>query len=149
MAYVGRPSKYDPKYCEMLIEHMSKGYSFESFGAVIGSNRDTLYEWAKRHSEFSDAKKHANDRCLEFWEKQGIEGLYSYEDGPKLNSSVWIFNMKHRHRWRDRHEEEEKKEGIDLGKLPLRELMALAKQLLPELTAPKAEEMLIDDTEQY
>ena len=28
---VGRPTKYKPEYCEMLIEHMSEGLSFESF----------------------------------------------------------------------------------------------------------------------
>lgn len=103
---MGRPTKYDPSYCEMLITHMEKGYSFESFAAVINVHRETLYAWASTLPEFSDAKKMAFDKNLYFWERMGLTGLMEDKEGLKLNSSVWIFNMKSRHKWRDRHETE-------------------------------------------
>ena len=30
----GHPTKYQPEYCETLIEHLGAGYSFESFAVV-------------------------------------------------------------------------------------------------------------------
>lgn len=114
---VGRPTKYDPKYCEMLIEHMKQGFSFESFAGLIEVSRAVLYDWEKAHSEFLDAKKLGAEQNLLYWERQGQEGLweqteYNEKGRPvakkTLNSTVWIFNMKNRHRWKDRHEVEAK-----------------------------------------
>lgn len=48
--------KYKPEYCEMLIEHMAKGHSFESFGGVVLCGVRTLYDWAERFPEFAEAK---------------------------------------------------------------------------------------------
>lgn len=108
----GRPSKYKPEYGDILIQHMKKGYSFESFGAIVRVNRDTLYEWASKHEEFSDAKKLGQTDSLYFWEQQGIDGLYNITtrdaDGGSntvsLNTSAWIFSMKNRHNWTDKRE---------------------------------------------
>lgn len=115
---IGRPSKYKPEYCQLLIEHMSTGLSFESFAAVIKVNRDTLYAWEKDYPEFSDAKKEAFEQNLLFWEKHGIDGLYNtteYDEKGKptssksINSTVWIFNMKNRHKWGDKQVGEDDK----------------------------------------
>lgn len=122
---VGRPSKYKLEYCEMLIEHMSGGYSFESFAGTIRVNRDSLYEWEKVHPEFSDAKKVGVEASRLFWEAQGIDGLYSTteynEDGKPLksksiNASIWIFNMKNRFRdqWHDKQQIEHSGHIADL-----------------------------------
>lgn len=111
----GRPSKYDPVYCQLLVDHMTQGLSLESFAAVIDVSRETLYEWQRVHPEFSDTVKAAKDKCLIFWERQGIEGLYStteYDEKGKpsssksINASVWIFNMKNRFRdqWHDKQQ---------------------------------------------
>ena len=85
----------------MLIEHMRKGYSFESFGAVIDIADGNLYEWLKVHPEFQEAKKLAFTHSRLFWEKVGIEGLRKDPDGSSLNTTLWIFNMKNRFGWRD------------------------------------------------
>jgi len=99
----GQPTKYKPEYCEQLIEHMSKGLSFECFGPKIGVNRDTLYEWCKVHSEFSDAKKRAVDACLLWWEQISIDWIVN-EKFNSLNSASWIFSMKNRFKWTDKVE---------------------------------------------
>lgn len=108
---LGRPSKYKPEYCQMLVDHMASGLSFESFAAVIDVNRDTLWEWLKVHEDFSDSQKVASDKCRLFWEKLGINEIMNvseYQGGSKsLNSTVWIFNMKNRFGWRDKQEIEQ------------------------------------------
>lgn len=122
---VGRPSKYKLEYCEMLIEHMSKGLSFESFAGLVSVSRESLYEWQKVHPEFSDTVKEAKEKCRLFWEQQGIEGLYStteYDEKGKpsssksINASVWIFNMKNRFRdqWHDKQQIEHSGHIADL-----------------------------------
>ena len=86
---------------------MALGLSFESFGAEVGACRDSLYRWVKEHEEFSDAKKHGAQLNLQFWEKIGMKGMVGVDQGFKgFNASLWIFNMKNRHRWADRQEVE-------------------------------------------
>jgi hypothetical protein len=116
----GRPTTYEDRFCDLLIDHMTKGYSFESFAAITDTCKDTLYEWVKVHLEFSDAKKRATDKSRLFWEKVGIENIVNIETMEKdesgnftavkksLNSAAWIFNMKNRFKddWKDKHETE-------------------------------------------
>lgn len=113
----GRPTIYEERFCEMLIEHMEKGFSYESFAGLIGVSKQTIYDWEKANPQFLDSKKIGVEKSRLFWETQGIEGVYTTEtfeqdeNGSKstkkaLNSSVWIFNMKNRFKdeWRDKQE---------------------------------------------
>lgn len=70
----GRPSKYQPEYCEMLIKHMSQGKSFWSFAAEVDVCFDTLSEWTKTHQEFSEAKKIGMSKLLKFDEELNLMG---------------------------------------------------------------------------
>ena len=38
----GRPTQYEDKFCQMLVEHMSEGFSFESFGAECKAGKTTI-----------------------------------------------------------------------------------------------------------
>lgn len=110
-AKVGRPSDYKPEYCQMLIDHMAQGLSFEAFGGIVDCSKETLYTWSEKHPEFLDAKKIATQKCRVFWEKLGVDHIinWSGKDGGKsLNTGVWVFNMKNRFKdeWRDRQEVE-------------------------------------------
>ena len=98
---VGRPTKYKPEYCDMLIEHMAQGLSFESFGGIIRVHRETLYEWCKVYPEFSDAKGVGKSCSLLWWEQLG-RGLSSGK--LKGNAQAWTFNIKNHHNWTDKNE---------------------------------------------
>ena len=119
----GRPTKYKPEYCGLLIEHMATGLSFEAFAGVIEVCEDTLYEWAKVQPEFSEAKKMAFAKNRIFWEKLGVDHILNTESGfgskmvnkKSLNSTVWIFNMKNRFGWRDRREVENTNREIQVN----------------------------------
>lgn len=129
----GRPTLYDEGYCEQLESHMREGLSFESFGGVVGVCKDTLYEWAKVHSEFSDAKKRGESGSRLYWEKLGRDGLHNetIKDGDgmtvtrSINATIWIFNMKNRFKWRDKTPEEisEESEANSLHDLSNAELI--------------------------
>jgi hypothetical protein len=121
----GAPTLFRGEYCQMLIDHMAKGYSYESFAAVIDVDRSTLYAWESIHEGFSDAKKKAFEKNLLFWEKQGIDGLYSETEYDKntgkpsrsksINSSIWNINMKNRHKWRDKQPDEEPQVNVTVN----------------------------------
>lgn len=100
---VGRPTKYKSEFCEMLKDHMSQGYSYESFAGLIGVCRQTVYSFEK-HSEFLDAKRQGFELSRLFWEKAGIQGMFMGGKDNPFNSTVWVFNMKNRFNWSDRKE---------------------------------------------
>jgi len=79
-AAIGRPSKYTPAACGILMDAMSHGKSKTSVAAILGVHRDTLYEWGTKHPAFSDALRHGEQLCESFWlqicidESLGIPG---------------------------------------------------------------------------
>lgn len=111
----GRPTDYRPEYCALLIDHMSKGLSFESFAGTVRVSRATIYDWLKANAEFLDAKEIGTTQSMKFWEELGVHNIlnesesFGNNQGSKsksLNSSAWIFNMKNRFGWRDKHPDE-------------------------------------------
>lgn len=110
----GRPTKYNKKYCQQLIEFAKTGKSYEAFAGFLGVSKQTIYDWEKRHPEFLDAKRQFRALSQQWWEEQGIEGLWDvteYEDGKpvakkKINQAIWIFNMKNRFGWTDKDQVE-------------------------------------------
>lgn len=110
----GRPTDYEEKYCEMLIEHMEQGLSFESFAGFIGCASSTLYNWEKDNPEFLEAKKVGFDRNRLFYERAGVTMM---QDGQG-SATVWLFNMKNRFpkQWRDKQEVESTNTNINLNK---------------------------------
>lgn len=97
----GRPTKYKPEYCELLIEHMAGGHSFESFAGRpdVRVNIDTLYEWAKVHPQFSEAKSIGYAASFYQWEDVGL----THEHSPpgQWSSVAWVFRGKTRYGLRD------------------------------------------------
>lgn len=102
MAKMGRPPKYKKAFCEQLIDHMSKGLSYESFAATLRVTRDCLYKWEKRHPDFFYAKKVGAELKLLFFEKMGLHGMTGKLKG--FNASTYIFTMKNQCGWSDKVE---------------------------------------------
>lgn len=111
----GRPSKYKPEFCQSLVEHMSKGLSYESFAGEVGVCDDTLREWEKKHLEFSVSKKTGRIKQRAFYEKLGIKAAMGLISG--FNSTAYIWLTKNMLGWRD-------KSDIEVhGKLTLADLV--------------------------
>jgi hypothetical protein len=103
---LGRPTKYKPEYCQAVIDHMSKGFSFEAFAGSILVAVDSLYEWTAVHPTFSEAKKIGNAARLQY-----NEDLLNKLVNGQLNGSTaaQIFRMKNLGsglRWADKIESE-------------------------------------------
>lgn len=67
---MGRPSIYTKEFCPRVIAFMACGFSLAAFAGDIGVSRDTVYEWAESHPDFSDALKKARAARTLYWEKR-------------------------------------------------------------------------------
>lgn len=91
----GRPLKYDRNYHPArLIELCEGGLSFAACAGDFRISRETIYDWAEKFPEFSDAKMVAEGLALLFWERRNIE-LAQTGQG---NATATVFGLKNRSR---------------------------------------------------
>ena len=90
---VGRPSLYDPAYCEQAIELGKIGKSTEAIGAILGVGTATLYRWMDEHPEFREAIGIAKDMELYWWEEQAQAYMVENKESDRLNSGIWARSM--------------------------------------------------------
>ena len=84
---VGRPSKYDPKFCDAVLKMGAEGYSIVEMAAELGVAKSTLKdEWPAAHEEFSVAFARARELSQGWWERQGRIGLFAEKFQPALYS---------------------------------------------------------------
>lgn len=127
-------SKYEPEYCALVIEKMGEGLSKEAFAGFIGVTRKTLYNWRDNIPEFKEALEIGETKCLLFWESLSIEYKTNVKEGPNLNTTAWIFNMKNRFKkeWSDRYEVDKKTEHSGSLKVKSVEIKERLKQFEEE-----------------
>ena len=128
-----RPTKFKEEYCKQLIEHMSLGYSFESFAGKIDVDRDTLYEWKKVHESFSDAFRKGKAKMLLKDEQTLNLGL---DNTIKVNHALMTLKMMNCHKWSSRSEVTEKRTK-DMSE---EELLKEAKELIAKAESKNNQE---------
>jgi hypothetical protein len=106
----GRPSEYLPEYCEAVISFMAQGYSLTAFAGSIRVARDTVYEWIKRHSEFSDAVSRARAARVQALEAK----LLRSRKGAETSAAVFALKNADPVEWRDvKHTEHSHKLAVE------------------------------------
>ena len=94
----GRPTKYDPKFCEIAIEVMGRGFSKTALAGHIGVSRDTLLEWSKEHPKFSGAIKIGSAGRVCILERD----LLAAENGPTVTSRIFALKNADPEEWSDK-----------------------------------------------
>jgi len=97
----GRPTKYDPVFCERVIEYGKEGMSKVEMACNLEISRDSFDEYEKVHKEFSEAVKEAISYSQAWWEKKGRNAVFN---SANFNATAYTFNMKNRFKndWSDR-----------------------------------------------
>jgi len=90
----GRPTDYDPAYCERVIELGKAGKSKAQMAAAFDVSRQTIDNWAEANPDFLEALTRAMAHCQAWWEDKGMSGL----DAPVFNAAVWKKSMEARFR---------------------------------------------------
>lgn len=110
----GRPTKYDPAYCQQSIDYMADGYSATAFAGHINVSFSTLKLWMEEHPEFSAAIKVARSKSAAWWE-EALRNNALTGDG---SATACIFGVKNRSQdeWKDKIEMDSKQSiTINIG----------------------------------
>ena len=92
----GRPTKYIPdkllpkinEYLDSCSREQTELPTAEGLASKLGVNTDTLYEWSKKHPEFSEYLKKLADKQKNQLMNDGMYG------GKDVNASMAIFLLK-------------------------------------------------------
>lgn len=90
----GRPTLYDPAYCERVVELGMEGKSRAQIASALGVAKATIQNWEAAHPEFLAAMTHARDEAQAWWEGMGQAGLTM----QGFNASLWAKNVSCRFR---------------------------------------------------
>ena len=99
----GRPTKYRKEICDKLPKLFANGASVAEVCVELGISKDTFYKWKARHPQFADAVKEGLTLSEAWWARVGKMGTLGLGES-QVNATMWIFNMKNRFHWSDRHD---------------------------------------------
>ena len=98
----GRPTTYDPAFCEQVEEFMGQGYSRMAAAGHLGVCYDTLTNWMAAHPEFFQAVKRGQAKRTVLLER----GLLGAETGPQVTSRIFALKNAAPEEWKDKTESE-------------------------------------------
>lgn len=90
---VGRPSLYDPAYCDKVVELGRIGKSVEQIAAILNVSLRTMYSWRDAHEEFLHALDDAKTYEQAWWEEQAAAYMVENKESDRLNASLWSRSM--------------------------------------------------------
>jgi len=92
---MGRPTKYDPKYCDDVLNWGALGKSRTWMAAAIGVDRDTIDNWAGKFPDFFGALSRAKDLEQAFWEDLGQDNMTRphFSQGQALPAALILVRL--------------------------------------------------------
>ena len=90
---VGRPTLYDPKYCEEVVTLGRIGKSVEQIAANLNVSLRTMYSWRDAHEEFLHALDDAKTYEQAWWEEQAAAYMVENKESDRLNATLWSRSM--------------------------------------------------------
>ena len=88
----GRPTDYDPAFCERVIEYGREGMCRQEICAELDISFQTFSNWLKVHREFFDAATRAKELENAWWLKAGREGIFNRH----FNAQGWALQFRNR-----------------------------------------------------
>jgi transposase len=90
---VGRPSLYDPSFCDEVVALGRIGKSVEQIAAILNVSLRTMYSWRDAHEEFLHALDDAKTYEQAWWEEQAAAYMVENKESDRLNASLWSRSM--------------------------------------------------------
>ena len=91
---VGRPSSYEPEYCEIIIELGKLGKSIAQMASAFDVDKASIFDWAANHEEFSTALARARAHSQTWWENAAQENMAD----RNFNAQLWLKSVASRFR---------------------------------------------------
>lgn len=96
----GRPTKYEPRFCDEVVSIMKTGLSLTAFAGEIGVARSTINEWMGSFPEFSEACKKGQAARVRYLEQTLLDG----NAGPYVTARIFALKNADPDEWRDKRE---------------------------------------------
>ena len=90
---VGRPSRYQPAFCEKIVQWGREGQSCAYMAAQLGIGKMTFYEWIKRWPQFARAYEIAKSCSQDYYEQLARSHMIETPGGNKLNTGLYKMHM--------------------------------------------------------
>jgi transposase-like protein len=90
---VGRPTLYDPAYCDKVVQLGRIGKSVEQIAAILDVSLRTMYSWRDAHEEFLHALDDAKTYEQAWWEEQAAAYMVENKESDRLNATLWSRSM--------------------------------------------------------
>lgn len=112
---MGRPTKYRPEICDVVIQSGREGKSRAQIAAILDVSFSTLQLFERTYPDFSAAMIRARELAQAWWEDAGQRGIMSRE----FNANAYSLQIRNRfpEAWRERTTVEHS--GIDGGAIEL------------------------------
>ena len=91
----GRPTDYDPAFCDIAIEFLRKGKSRIQLCEKLDIAKSTMQLWEKIHPEFSAALEKGITFSESKWHTRGESNLKN----NKYNTKMYELQMRNRYGW--------------------------------------------------
>ena len=91
--FLGRPTKYDPAICDVIIELGRQGKSRAQMFAATGIPYSTFKAWEQGQPEFRAAMEEARALSLAYWEQLADDHMKEAPGGIRLNTGLWSRSM--------------------------------------------------------
>ena len=115
----GRPNKYQPAMCEVIVELGLKGKSKAQMASHLNIARSTFDRWLEEHQEFREAWELADTHAQAFWESIGADGVGK---GHLFNHNAWSLQI--RNRFSHSYKESRELEMSGVGGAPIQIVMS-------------------------
>ena len=90
---VGRPSDFDPAYCEQVIALGKQGKSYAQMASILNTSYTSMLRWRDEHEEFRCAMEDAQHFAQAWWEDQAQCYMVEEKESAKLNVGLWSRSM--------------------------------------------------------
>jgi hypothetical protein len=133
----GQPTKYDPAYCDQVVEWGKQGYSREMIAGELDVSWNTLLNWMEAHPAFLEALESAKMHEMIFFEKIGIQYMVERPQGDRLNSSIWGRSLAARFPQKYRENSKVEVTGKNDGAIQVDVVHDFAQELMNDLLATR------------
>lgn len=138
--FLGRPTRYDPAFCEQVIALGALGKSRTQISAELDIHPRLLAHWEEAHEDFRHALELSRVKSMAHWEMLAATHMIEIPGGPKVNTGLWSRSMAAR--FPEHYRENSKVEvvGKNDGAIQVDVIHDLSKDLITDLLAIRQED---------
>lgn len=89
----GRPSKYDPSYCELYTAMSEQGLYGLRIAAKMKVTPKTLYNWRKNHPEFDEAVTQGCIQAADVYLRQCDKAIFNDKCKKDFKDAMFMANL--------------------------------------------------------